>query len=227
SHETATREDSEIVFYGNDLLSEHVRQQDRIRPRVLGGEQSNTSIIYDNKFFLKLFRKVDQAINPDLELTRFLSEKARFANIPAFVGAIEWRFGKEPIVLGLLQELVEASGDAWNYMLERLDTYNENILAQPEIIKPSTIRGTIIDPVEYEKIPESMKHLLEAPVAEQAFLLGVRTGEMHKLLASGTTPEFAPEPYSLHYQRSLYAGLQSLVRSTFQSQSRNMHKLSA
>src|SRR5690606_6908845 len=52
SHETATREDSEIVFYGNDLLSEHVRQQDRIRPRVLGGEQSNTSIIYDNKFFL-------------------------------------------------------------------------------------------------------------------------------------------------------------------------------
>src|SRR5690606_592195 len=150
SHETATREDSEIVFYGNDLLSEHVRQQDRIRPRVLGGEQSNTSIIYDNKFFLKLFRKVDQAINPDLELTRFLSEQARITNIPAFVGAIEWRFEKNPMVLGLLQELVEASGDAWTFMLERLDTFNENILAQPEIIKPSAVRGTIIDPVEYE-----------------------------------------------------------------------------
>ncbi len=225
-HDTTIREDSEIVFYGNDLLSDHVSRQDRIRPRVLGGEQSNTSIIYDNKFFLKLFRKVDQAINPDLELTRFLSEQAKFANIPAFAGAIEWHFGKEPIVLGLLQELVEASGDAWNYMLERLDTFNENILAQPEIIKPSTSRGTIIDPIEYEKIPESMKHHLEAPVAEQAFLLGVRTAEMHKLLATGTAPEFAPEPYSLHYQRSLYAGLQSLVRSTFQSQARNMHKLS-
>ncbi len=225
-HDTTLRVDSEIVFYGNDVLAEHVKQQDRIRPRVLGGEQSNTSIIYDNKFFLKLFRKVDRAINPDLELTRFLSEQARFPSIPAFVGAIEWRFEKDPIVLGLLQELVEASGDAWTFMLERLDTFNENILAQPEITKPSAVRGSIIDPVEYENIPESMKLLLEAPVAEQAFLLGVRTAEMHKLLASGTTPEFVPEPYSLHYQRSLYAGLQSLVRSTFQSQARNMHKLS-
>jgi maltose alpha-D-glucosyltransferase/alpha-amylase len=49
---------------------------------------------------------------------------------------------------------------------------------------------------------------------------------MHKLLASGREPEFAPEPYSLHYQRSLFAGLQTLVRSTFQSQARNMHRLS-
>lgn len=217
---------SEIVYYGNDLLKTFINEQDRIRPRVLSGEQSNTSIIYDNRFFLKIFRKVDTSINPDLELTRFLSERAHFENIPAFVGAIEWRFENGGMVLGLLQEMVEASGDAWTYMLERLDTFNENILAQPEITLPPTpIRGTLISPVEYEQIPESMKMLIEAPVAEQAFLLGVRTGEMHKLLASGRDSDFAPEPYSLHYQRSLFAGLQTLVRSTFQSQARNMHRL--
>jgi maltose alpha-D-glucosyltransferase / alpha-amylase len=224
--ESIAADENEIVFYGNELLRTHVSEHERIRPRVLSGEQSNTSIIYDNKFFLKLFRKVDRSINPDLELTRFLTEEAHFQNTPAFVGAIEWRFEKDSMILGLLQEMVEASGDAWTYMLERLDTFNENILAQPEIAPPTPMRGNLISPVEYDSIPEDIKHLIEAPVAEQAFLLGVRTGEMHSLLARGTTPEFKPEPYSLHYQRSLFAGLQSLVRGTFQSQARNMHKLS-
>src|SRR5690606_29495656 len=44
-HDTTSRDDSEIVFYGHEVLPEHVKQQARIRPRVLGGEQSNTSII--------------------------------------------------------------------------------------------------------------------------------------------------------------------------------------
>ena len=49
---------------------------------------------------------------------------------------------------------------------------------------------------------------------------------MHLALASGThLPDFKPEPYSLHYQRSLFAGLQSLVRSTFHNQSKNLQKL--
>ena len=215
-----------LQFYGNQLLESHVQDHPRIRPRVLSVEQSNTSIVYDNKFFLKIFRKVDRSINPDLELTRYLSEERHFQNVPAFVGGIEWKFEKDSMVLGLLQQMVEASGDAWTYMLERLDTFNENILAQPEMPPPPLpMRGSMTRPIEYDDIPEELKHLIEAPVAEQAFLLGVRTGEMHKLLAEGESPDFKPEPYSLHYQRSLYSGLQSLVRSTFQSQEKNMHRL--
>jgi maltose alpha-D-glucosyltransferase/alpha-amylase len=50
---------------------------------------------------------------------------------------------------------------------------------------------------------------------------------MHIALASGSElPEFRSEEYSLHYQRSLYAGFQSLVRATFNSQSNNLKKLS-
>jgi maltose alpha-D-glucosyltransferase/alpha-amylase len=71
-----------------------------------------------------------------------------------------------------------------------------------------------------------MKELLEGPVAERASLLGIRTGEMHLALAGNNElPNFKPEPYSLHYQRSLFAGLQSLVRGTFNNQSRNLKKL--
>lgn len=217
----------ELAFYANDKLKTYVQSIEKVKPRVLGGEQSNTSIIYDNRFFLKLYRKVERAINPDLEITQFLSEEARFQHIPAFVGAIEWRYQKEPMVLGLMQEMVENSGDAWTHMLDRLDDFNDAILSKTDLQTPPPIRGTLLDPIEYDAIPSGMKELIEATVADRIHLLGVRTGEMHRLLASGTSrPDFKPEPYSLHYQRSLYAGLQSLVRSTFENLSRSLRKLS-
>src|SRR5690606_14466859 len=138
-----------------------------------------------------------------------LSQQAGFENIPAFVGAVEWKFEKESMVLGMVQEMVESSSDAWTYMLDRLDDFNENILSKTEISQPTKpLQGTLIDPLPYESIPEEMKELLEASVAERIYLLGVRTGEMHLKLELGTSPDFKPEPYSLHYQRSLFAGLQ-------------------
>lgn len=216
---------SAIRFNAVSLVADHLDEHEKIKPRVLSGEQSNTSIIYDNRFFLKLFRKVDRSINPDVEISKFLTEK-KFSNIPAFAGSIEWSFEDGTMVLGLLQEMVESSSDAWAYMLERLDAFNEEILSHPELALPQpALVGNLLKPVDYEDMPESFKHLLEGPVAEQAFLLGVRTGEMHILLASGDDdPDFKPEPYSLHYQRSLYSGLQSLVRSTFESLQRSMSK---
>lgn len=219
---------SEIDFYGNRYLKKHVQSHPKIVPRVISGEQSNTSITYDNLFFLKFFRKVDRAINPDLEIVQFLTEYAKFKNVPAFVGAIEWKYENSGMVLGLMQEMMESSSDAWTYMLDRLDDFNERILSQNDIKRLPELQGSILDPLSYEEIPVEMKELLEGPVAERAHLLGIRTGEMHLALASGVDfPNFKPEPYSLHYQRSLFAGLQSLVRGTFNNQSRNLNKLPA
>ena len=217
---------SEIRFYGNDVVKQYVEEHEKIKPRILSAEQSNTSIIYDNRFFLKIFRKVDRSINPDLEITQFLTEYAHFPNIPAYVGAMEWRYENGAMVLAMMQEMVTASSDAWGYMLDRLDSFNEHILSHTDPITPPELRGTLINPVEYENIPELMKDFIEGTVAEQASLLGVRTGEMHKALASSKNiADFNSEPYSLHYQRSLYAGLQSLVRGTFQNQTRMLKRL--
>src|SRR5207244_5140843 len=74
--------------------------------QVLGTEQSNSSMLFDNKFFLKLYRKIEDGINPDVEITRFLTEHTKFPNVPAFVVAIEYRRPKaEPTVVCLLQQL--------------------------------------------------------------------------------------------------------------------------
>ncbi|RAW00931.1 maltose alpha-D-glucosyltransferase [Pseudochryseolinea flava] len=216
-----------VRFAGNDVLTKHVQEHEKIKPKVLSGEQSNTSIIYDNKFFLKIFRKVDPSINPDVELSHYLSEYAHFEHIPKFVGTIEWKSNLGNTVLGMMQEVVDSSSDAWTYMLDRLDAFNEKVLARNDIQLQTEIHGTLFEPVDFDDIPQQMKELIGGDAAELAHLLGIRTGEMHKSLANGIDlPDFRPEDYSLHYQRSLFAGLQSLVRSTFQNQVRNMRKLS-
>ncbi|HNC14062.1 MAG TPA: alpha-amylase, partial [Cyclobacteriaceae bacterium] len=72
-----------------------------------------------------------------------------------------------------------------------------------------------------------LHEIFSGPLTEQIRLLGIRTAELHKALAGrGDIPAFSPEPYSLHYQRSLFSGLKSLVRSAFQNQSENLEKLS-
>ena len=58
--------------------------------RALGVEQSNTSIVYGSEFFLKFYRKVEEGENPDIELTRFLTEQAHFPNVPPYAGQIEF-----------------------------------------------------------------------------------------------------------------------------------------
>jgi maltose alpha-D-glucosyltransferase / alpha-amylase len=217
-------ETGEIFFYGSEDLLNYVEDHEKIKPRVLSAEQSNTSIIYDNHFFLKLYRKIDRSLNPDLEICQYLSTQTQFHHIPSFVGGVEWKVAGGSIVLGMMQEMVEASGDAWAYMLDRLEDYNEKLLTQSHATVD--VRGDLANPMAYEKIPEAVRLNIEGPVAERVRLLGQRTAEMHMALSSGPpTPDFKPEDYSLHYQRSLYAGLQSLVRATFNNLQRNIRNL--
>ncbi|WP_345953408.1 maltose alpha-D-glucosyltransferase [Mucilaginibacter sp. PAMB04168] len=217
----------ELVFSGNRELKAHITEHPETKPKMLSAEQSNTSITYDNAFYLKIYRKVDRAINPDMELTKFLSNEAQFKNIPGFVGAIEWDFGKGTMVLGMMQEIVKANSDSWEYMLDRLNDYNDELLTNTNPNQTNVeVVGSLTQPVAYEQIPETLKAKFDAAVAEQVRLLGERTGEMHLALASEqNNPAFKPEEYSLHYQRSLFSGLQSAVRVAFQSLSRNLKKL--
>jgi maltose alpha-D-glucosyltransferase/alpha-amylase len=85
--------------------------------RVLNAEQSNTSIIYGNSLFLKLYRKVEPGTNPDIELSKFLSSETSFPNMPAWVGSIQWDTKIGPIGVGILQEFLPDCLTGWNYML--------------------------------------------------------------------------------------------------------------
>jgi maltose alpha-D-glucosyltransferase/alpha-amylase len=215
----------DVLFSGSSMLKDYAEQHASVRSKVLSAEQSNTSVVYDEQFFLKLYRKVDRSINPDLELTHFLSETAGFKYIPAFAGAIRWKFDNGTMVLGMMQELVPNNGDSWTYVLERLEHYYERALSQH--MKPVSFPDPdFSNPVDYDDMPQEIKELIHVSFADQIELLGKRTGEMHIALASDSElPDFAPEEFSLHYQRSLFSGFQSLVTATFENQEKNLHQL--
>src|SRR5260221_69475 len=99
--------------------------------QVLNAEQSNSSMIFENRFFLKLYRKLEDGVNPDVEVTRFLTERRQFSHVPAFAGAIEYRRpGTEPTVVALMQAAVANEGDAWTLTLDAVGRYFERVLAR-------------------------------------------------------------------------------------------------
>jgi maltose alpha-D-glucosyltransferase/alpha-amylase len=217
-----------LRFSGSPQLKEYTKTHESITPRVLGAEQSNTSVTYDKAFFLKLYRKVDRAVNSDLEITRFLTQDRGFTKVPVYSGSVEWQLGNDRIVLGMLQEMISGGADGWEHMQSRLRVYYEALESQAQTAPDSSLTSlSLTHPSRYEDIPVAMQLLLEATTAEQVSMLGQRTAELHLVLSSVSgQPEFSPEPFSLHYQRSLFSSFQTLVRTAFQSLSRKMDRLS-
>jgi len=106
-------------------------------------------------------------------------------------------------------------GDAWNYSLDSLSHYFERALAQPEAQPPGTPHAPLLD-ILNDDVPILARELIGSYL-ESARLLGQRTAELHKALASSTDdPEFAPEPFSMLYQRSIYQSMQSQIAQVFQ-----------
>ena len=209
---------AELVFQSvSGTKLELNEEQDLVPSRILAAEQSNTSIIYGDRYYFKFYRKLDRAVNPDLEITRFLTEQANFANVPAYKGDIELQTqGKTGIILGMMQEMVPNQGDAWEYIGESVKRYFERVSSMGKKVTRTVPQGTLVNPALFENIPEELQNLLGGAYVERIHLLGTRTGEMHLALASNkTNKDFTPEDYSLHYQRSLFSSLKSLVRSNF------------
>src|SRR6266849_9731760 len=95
-----------------------------LQPKPVRAEQSNTSIIYGDRLILKFFRRLEEGINPDLEVGTFLTEKAHFPHIPQLAGSLEYRTrdGRQ-MDQGILQAFVPNRGDAWSYTLGSLGEF--------------------------------------------------------------------------------------------------------
>jgi maltose alpha-D-glucosyltransferase/alpha-amylase len=182
---------------------------------LLTAEQSNSSVAYGDRYILKLFRRLDQGVNPDLEIGRFLTARG-FPHTPPVKGFLEYhRDRKDPMTLAVLQGFEPNEGDAWEYTRDHLEHYFENALAEqnredrPEIPPAAWVDLDGGDPPAF--VFETI-----GPYLESARLLGVRTADMHQALASDPDdPAFAPEPFTKLYQRSLYQSMRSLTGWVF------------
>ncbi|MFQ5846255.1 MAG: maltose alpha-D-glucosyltransferase [Candidatus Methylomirabilales bacterium] len=190
--------------------------EDRLDPAIIKAEQSNTSAVYGDRLVLKIFRRLEQGINPDLEIGRFLTERTSFAHIPPVAGALEYRRARaQPITVGILQGFVPNQGDAWTYTLDALGRYFERALAHPEWQAPP-IPGEPLLALSEQDLPALVQETV-GPYLASAELLGRRTAELHVALThDADSPDFAPEPLSDFYRQALYHGMLGLTDRAFQ-----------
>jgi maltose alpha-D-glucosyltransferase / alpha-amylase len=187
----------------------------QIDSKILKADQSNTAIIYNDRYFFKFYRKLEKEINPDLEIVRFLTEHTSFQNSPKYAGSVEYRDEEDKtIIFGLLQEKVDNQGEAWGMSVDSVGRYFERVITKSKALKlPKLINKPAI---KFEEAPEIIQEFIGRGFYERVVRLGQRTAEMHLALASdASNPAFAPETFTANYQRSLYSSLRKLLRDRF------------
>ena len=100
-----------------------------IDARDVGAEQSNTSVVFDDELILKVFRRLEPGVNPELEILRFLTEHG-FPNIAALGGWYSYSGGPLSATLGILQEYVRGGCDGWELALDELAEEPERFLGR-------------------------------------------------------------------------------------------------
>ena len=178
------------------------RDRGKWSTRLSSEGQSNSSVVYNEECILKLVRKPEEGLNPDREISQFLTEKTRFSHTPPFLGALEYSGPGGTLLLGTVHGFVRNQGTAWKFFLSALDQFCENALAR----KPGPGEASA-----------AVRDVGGDFFFEMVRLLGKRTGELHIALSSGLDdPAFLPEPFSKLYQRSVYQSIRGMVHETLQ-----------
>jgi len=187
-------------------------------PTVLTGEQSNSSMIFDDQVVVKLIRQVQTGTHPGVEIGRYLAERVRFPAAPAVVGSVEYHVGTglhdEPATVVTAEEYKANEGDGWSYVVDLLRHGLEQAVARidgddPPRMPPADIGRLATSGWEPPEDP------LVGPHQEWARLLGRRTAELHLALASTTDdPAFAPEILAATDRQAMYQSARGLLRRT-------------
>lgn len=178
-------------------------------PHLFKGAQDNNSIIYGDNFILKIFRHVEPGINPDWEVGRFLTENKVDNHLAPVAGAIEYhRPNAELMTVAVLRNFIPETSHAWSYTLDSLRAYFEQVMVKQFDPSEAHFPPTFVSEVRAFEMPEFVGEMVSAMIGTylgSAELLGQRTAELHMTLASDPdNPDFAPEPFTSFYQRSIY-----------------------
>jgi maltose alpha-D-glucosyltransferase/alpha-amylase len=172
---TVTENHLQLEFRPTSQFSgRQVRQPESVRPVDTG--KSNSSALVDNDFCIKIFRKTEAGINPAIEVGRFLTEVAGFANTPALLGTVEFVEGEQRSAIATVHALVQNQGDGWTVTSSYLDRFVDD----QRLLAADHHAGESDEEIPYQRI------LAQA---------GRRTAELHMALTGNSDlTDFAPEP---------------------------------
>lgn len=194
--------------------------------RSMGLEQSNTSIVYNEKYVLKFFRRIYADKNPDYEMSRFLSDKKDFKNTPSYLGSINIIDSDNVnITIGLMQEMIPNQGDAWDYMLKELHKVFSN-LEYKNIEIDALPQTELYLRLEIKDVPPQIIDWAGLNLFLKIQTLAKRTAEMHIALGS----EFEDTAFTpAHFNDDYTVWLKNRMLYQFQNRlntiENNLHKL--
>lgn len=183
----------------------------RLFPVAVHQPQWNPGFVAGGRLRVKLYREPFLGLHPEVEIGQALLSVAGRLRVPPLVGFLEYRQNAgEPLTLAVAHEFVPHESDLWSYTVDHLKQYFDRALAtygsgravELPPVKPLELVG---------KTPPEIFYELAGSYLEIARLLGVRIAELHQALAAvEDQPDFAPEPVTSLYQRSLYQSLRNL-----------------
>lgn len=161
--------------------------------RRITAEQSNTSVVINGVAILKVFRRLEWGLNPDFEISDFLTRKTRFRGAPVLAGSVEYEDAAGRLAtVGMLQAFVPNEGDGWGCTLAHLRDF---------------FRAALKRAISGEGPSQAVRQAARDYLAE-ARTLGRLTAELHLALASRSdVPAFAPEPITAADVREWVAGM--------------------
>jgi maltose alpha-D-glucosyltransferase/alpha-amylase len=153
--------------------SKPVKQPERVT--VIDGGPLSSIALVDGSYIVKLYRKLETGINPEIEVGRFLTEVAGFTNTPAVLGSVELVEGEIRNAIAVVHALIGNQGDAWTVTAAYLDRFVE----EQRLLATS------------QRLRESDE---QTPYLRYMSQIGRRTAEMHLALSTTSAlSDFTPE----------------------------------
>jgi len=199
--------------------------QGLLMPSVMSAEQSNSSVVYEKRLVLKIFRRLEQGLNPDLEIGSFLTGKTSFRNVPPLAGYLEYlsETGART-ALGILQGYIANEGDAWQFTLKALAEYYGEAQRSGSLGASEVPHSPLLS-LCGQTLPDKARQRI-GPYLDSAVRLGRRTAELHLALASDQKdPDFAPQAFSEAELRALANSAVQLLTANFDLLGRLKHKM--
>jgi maltose alpha-D-glucosyltransferase/alpha-amylase len=183
-------------------------------PANISAQHAAAAIRYGDRYLLKMFRRLEEGVSPELELGRFLNARAPGLS-PAIVGAIEYmRHRAEPSTLAVLEAFVPNEGTAWEHARGELRRFFERVLTRHRDDPAPPAAPRRLGELSAAEPPAGPRDVIGAYL-DLAALLGRRTAEMHQVLASNVDDAgFAPAGYSTLDRRSKYQSVRNLIGKT-------------
>jgi maltose alpha-D-glucosyltransferase/alpha-amylase len=144
--------------------------------RAVETEQSNSTALVDSDYVVKLYRKLQSGINPEIEVGRFLTDVAGYANTPALLGSVELIEGDQQSAIAIIHAFIQNQGDAWTVTSAYLDRF----------VDEQKLLATDTEVTQSEEQVPYLRYMSQT---------GRRVAEMHMALASRDDVDgFKPEP---------------------------------